>query len=1073
LYAFGELAFKSFLRFVYSLGYDTGGVFRLAGKNGRAMNGRSRFGVDAMKRTIVLFFALLIGRPIMAQTPTAADVKVLQGKFAEEKAKALAEGAPKFFLPGLVERAEELATRAVTAEAGGRFFQAVELYRQARWQLPYLPTKLPPHVVRVFGNFRLRHGMEVTAAAFSPDGKYLATGSSDRTVKLWDLGNGREARAYTKHTDQVRVIAFSPDGKTIASAGLEPDVHLWNVDTGEALRTIPGPGNSVNALAFSRDGKTLLAGHSGKAGGTSGYVTLTDVASGERKRTIQDFRLQVNSVAMNGKGDTFAVGVADGSIRLYSYPKVIENTNEPEFWAQQDNSGPVSCVAFSGDDAFLIRCGADGVKVYAAPQVGQAFQVSTPKRVVNNPSADDHFLCAMTSADGKTLIAGATDGILRMIDLQSGQVVSALRGHAGAIRSLALHPRGLQIASAGADCMVRLWDFDIVLQARDYAGHTAPVWSAAFSPDGKQIVSASGDQTVRVWDVGSAAQAKHVLTGHTGSATMAQFTPDGKSIVSAGADHMLKIWDAVTGKHVRDLTGHSGTITSFEIAADGTKLVSGGADRTVKVWDLSTGKEILNLAGQTSVVSAIAVHPSGTKFAVGNVDQTIGLYEISGKAIARWPAHGIAVSGLSFSPDGKSLASCGADMIVRVWSVDSPGADPVMLTGHTGPLSSVSFRKDSQHLVSCGADLSVKLWKLESDGGKELQTYRGHRDWVASANFSKDGYYVVSASVDRLVKIWEITSRDLPMLPEHTGTVDTVAFSPDGSKIASGSSDRTIKIWDRVTGAELTTIRGHTSNVIALAFTPDGKSLVSSSVDRSLRFWDPATGKEEPRSATRQQSFTNVVAASPLVTVTPDGKTLLMWIPGDNRYTSLASYDLEGNEKFTVTDQGRKVHSLCFSGDGRRAATGAANGSVRIWDLDKKPPTPIPGGDWFFFDEKSAVADLALTPDAKTIVVSSEQGDIKIADIATKKELVKSFKAHPGRINAVMISPDGKRFATLDTENTIKLWDLAKGEELRRWDLAAALQDRASSVLSLAFSPDGKSLAAGNANTTLFLLETP
>jgi WD40 repeat protein len=1027
----------------------------------------------AMRRVSLAIWALLTSVSLAAaQTPTADDVKSLRAKYAEEKAKATADNSGTFFLPGLVERADELAARADQALGGNRLFQAAELYRQARWQLPYLPGKLPPHVAKVFGGFRLRHTMEVTAAAYSPDGKYLATGGADRSVKLWDLGNGREAKSYSGLAGQARAVAFSPDGKLLAIAGVEPDIHLWSPETGELLRKITGPGTFATSLAFSRDGKTLVASYGGKAGGSSGYVALADVASGEVKRVIQDFRLLVHAVRFNTKGDILAVGVADGATRLYQFPKILTNLNEPEYWSHQENTGPTYDVAFSADDTSLIRAGADGLKVYAVPPPGEAFKVSAPRQTIANPSNEHHFSCVRTSADSKTIIAGATDGTLRIIDANSGQIVSALRGHAGPMRSIALHPTGGQIASAGADCMARLWDFDIVLQARDYAGHDGPTWSAAFDADGKRVVSASGDGTIRLWDVGNPTAAR-VLKGHAGPVTLALFSPDGKHIVSAGADRLVKIWAADTGALVRDLAGHTGTVTALDVTPDGKKIVSGGSDRLVKIWDTASGKEAAVVESPSSVPAAIAVHPAGDKFAVGNVDQTIALYDISGKLLKRWPGHGIAVSGVAFSPDGKLLASCGADMAVRVWSVDNPASSPITLAGHTGPLSGVAFRKDSQHLVSCGADLSVKLWKLEGDSGKEVQTYRGHKDWVSSCSFSKDGYYVVSASVDRTVKIWEITSRDMPILPEHTGTVDTVAFSPDGTKIATGSSDRTIKIWDRATGRELSTIRGHASNVISLTFTPDGKTLISSGADQAIRFWNPATGKELPRSTTQQQSFTQLVNSSPLISTAGDGKTLLVWIPaipGNDNYTTMAGYDLEGNEKFTFNDQGRKVYSLCFSADGKRAATGAANGSVRVWDLQTR--ATLPGGDWFFFDPKVAVADLGLTPKGDTIVVTSEQGDIKIADVA-KREVLKTIKGHPGRITACVISPDAKRFATLDAENTIKLWDLASGDELRKWDLMPLMQDRPSGVVSLSFSPDGRQLAIGNSNTTMLLLENP
>ena len=158
------------------------------------------------------------------QLPSTAEVKQLQAKFRGERER-LATPWDKMFLADLLTRAEYLAKRGDDALANGRLLQASVAFRQARWQLPYLPTDFPSKVSRVFGNLRLRHTNEVTCAAFSPDGKLLATGGRDRLVRVWDMANGSQLLAYAKHGDYVRTLAFTPDGKFIASGGGERDVR--------------------------------------------------------------------------------------------------------------------------------------------------------------------------------------------------------------------------------------------------------------------------------------------------------------------------------------------------------------------------------------------------------------------------------------------------------------------------------------------------------------------------------------------------------------------------------------------------------------------------------------------------------------------------------------------------------------------------------------------------------------------------------------------------------------------------------------------------------------------------------
>lgn len=1001
--------------------------------------------------------------------PSVDEARALQAKFRKERQTLVQSGEAKRFLPVLLSKAEEFGARAEVALAAGRFLQASELYRQARWQLPYQSPQVPGHVQRILGNLRLRHGQEINDVAFSPDGRRLATASRDRTVKIWDMENGHELLTYHGHADHVRSVAFTPDGKQIASAGAEPDIKLWDPVTGKDVRTIKGKGTYVTSLAFSNDGKHLAVSNDDKA------VRIYEVATGDLKREMKDFKLMVQKVAFSPDGQILAAGVGDGQLRLWEYPKIVENVNHPEYWAKQDFNGASYHVAFSPDKRTLARCGPDGLKLFNTPMPGSGIVVQAARLQIPTPANNpvERFTCAVFSRDNKTIFTGGLDGIIRLWDPETGQSLGVFKGHNGAIRALVFNPAGNQLVSASSDYTVRVWPFDIVLQARDFTGHQGSVWSAALSPDGQRMVSASADRTAKIWDLG-AGKVLHSLEGHESGVTVALFSPDGKTVVSAGGDKLLRLWDADTGKPIRILKGHEGTVTAIDFNPDGTRIVSGGVDNKIKVWETGSGKQLATIE-TPAVIAAVAFSPDGKQIASGHIDQYIRLWDAAtGKEQFNWPAHGIAVSSLSYSPNGQFLASAGSDHLVRVWPLATPGNAPITLSGHSGPISSVAFRKDNQHLVSSGSDLIVKLWKLEGPSAKEMQNYRGHGDWVTSVAFSRDGYYIASASVDRSIKLWEITSREIPLLAEHTGAVQAVAVSPDGKLIASGGTDRSIKIWDRETGAEKLTLFGHTDNVLSLAFLPDGR-LVSTADhnDRGIKLWDIKTGKELPT----QPAFKNLINAVPLVMVPPDGKKIFAWVPGNERYTTVTAFDpLAGNEVFSFNDPPkggppRNIYAMAFTPKCDLVALGAKDGSVRIFNLDKKGEL-VPGGDWFVFDKGTGLGDLAFTPDGKQLIVGSEAGDLRIYQVDGRK-MLHGFKGHKQRVGVCQVSADGKRFATAGFDNVIKLWDVDSGKELRAWDMHMQVQDRAGFVYNMVFTPDGKNLVTANANSSLFILDLP
>jgi WD40 repeat protein len=1041
----------------------------------------TRLELVTMKRTsnrLLPILVWLLASPLLhaqdTKLPTDADIKALAATYQAERDAAIKSGVAQRFQPALLERADALAKKADAASAAGRFLQAAEALRQARWQLPYQAPGTPTeHLARIIGNPRLRHGAPIYAVAFSPDGQRLASASGDQTVKLWDVANGHEIRTYEGHDDLVKYLAYSPDGQMIASAGRSAVVKLWDPASGKDIRTLKyDEGQEVKALAFSRDGKHLFVSFTpGPAKNITGVLVCFDVKTGAVKRTDTDFRGRVSSLAVSVDGTMVASADESGQVRLWQYPTLIDNPKQPAYWTKQHDTGALYAVTFSPDGKTLVCSGADGVKLYSAVQPGSSFQVSTPRLTLPATS----FTKALAfSRDGKSLFTGALDGLIRFWDPESGQMLGSFKGHAGEVHSLSFNPGGNQLASASFDYTVRLWDFDIVLVARELAQHDEPIWSVAFNPEGDRIVTASADRTLRVWDLGGG-KAIHTIAGHNAPVTAAAFSPDGKYIASVGADKMLRLWDAATAAALRVGEGHTGTITALDIAADGKRIVTGSADRRIKIWDADTAKVLLSIDDSPSLVAAVAFRPDGKQIAVGNVDQTIALYDTTGKLEQRWNAHGVAVNCVAYSPNGQLLASGGNDTLVRVWSVANPGVDPIVLAGHLGPVSGVAFRKDNQHLASAGADQLVKLWKVEGNGGKEIQTFRGHKDWVTSVAFNKEGFYLASSSVDRGVKLWEITSREAPLLAEHTAAVETIAVSPDGKQIASGSRDRTIKIWDRATGAEIASITAHGAAVSAVVYAPGGAPLVSSGNDRMIRLWDPATFKELPRTAEQDMSYRNMVRGSPYMFVTPDGKRLLTWFPitQANLTTIVECFELaSGKRLFSFNETNRKVDSLAFCPNGKLIATGAKDGSVRLWKLEDNRAEMAMGGDWNLFD-KIGVADLALSPDGATLVATSNKGAVKIADIA-RRDVRHTLTAHADVfIRSCLISPDGKRFVTVGYDNLVKCWDM-EGKELRRWVMGPSAATRGEPLVSnIAFTPDSRQLVTANSDTTLFVLDLP
>jgi WD40 repeat protein/GTPase SAR1 family protein len=534
-----------------------------------------------------------------------------------------------------------------------------------------------------------------SSVAFSPDGRWLASGSFDSTVKVWDRASGKPIRSFQGHQSKVRTVAFSPDGRWLASGSDDNTVKVWDPATGKPIRSLQGHQGGVNSVAFSPDGQWLASGSDDRT------IMLWDSGSRKLIRSLKGHQKEVNSVAFSPDG---------------------------------------RCLASVSDD--------DTVKVWD-PISG---------KLIRSFEGHQSAVFSVTfSPDGRWLASGSDDKTVKVWDSASGQLPRSLEGHQDWVRSVVFSPDGRWLASGSFDKTVKVWDLASGRVIRSLAGHQGVVLSVAFSPDGRWLASGSDDKTVKVWDSASG-QLLRSIEGHQDGVRSAIFSPDGRWLASGSADSAVKVWSPARGKLMRPLEGNQSGVLSLTFSPDGRWLASGSDDRTVKVWDSATGQLIRSLEHRqgwvSCLISCLSFSPDGKWLACGSDDKTVKVWDLaSGQLLRSLEGHQDWVGSVVFSPDGRWLASGSYDTTVRLWDL-ATGKLLRSLDGHQSVVRAVAFSPDGRWLASGSDDDTVKVGDPAT--GRLLRSLEGHRGGVHSVIFSPDGRWLASCSDDNTVKLWDV-----------------------------------------------------------------------------------------------------------------------------------------------------------------------------------------------------------------------------------------------------------------------------------------------------------------------------
>ena len=593
------------------------------------------------------------------------------------------------------------------------------------------------------------HISTLTCVAFSPDGKLLATGSKDKTAKIWDLSSGKALINLEGHTQPISSVAFSPDGKKLATGSEDKTAKIWGLASDKALITLEGHTAPVTSVMFSLDGKMLAT-----AGNYDKTVKIWGLASGKALTTPKGLNSFVYSSAFSSDGKWLATtgnnndmpeiwDLASGKLTILEYPYAY--------------SSIVYSIAFSPDGKRIAtgRGGSNDDEVYTAEiwnlEPGDAL------RILKGHTSD--VKCVAFSPDGKRLATGSDDKTAKIWDLESGTQTLNLSGHGSSVTSLAFSSNGKMLATGSDDKTAKIWDLASGKSLATLQGHNSIIWSLAYSPRGERLATGSSDKT-KIWNLASS-KTLTTLEDPNSVVYSVTFSPDGKRLATGGSDKMAKIWDLVSGKALTILEGHTHMVWSVAFSPDGKTLATGSWDKTAKIWDLKSGKAIITLQGHTSRVIGVAFSPDGKRLATGAWDETAKIWDLdSGKAILSLKGHTSSVKSVAFSPDGKRLATGAWDKTAKIWDLAS-GKILTTLKGHTNRVYTVAFSPDGKRLATGCYDKTAKIWDLES--GKSLITLKGYNYPIYSVAFSPDGKRLAAGGgtvyiEDNTAKIWELTA---------------------------------------------------------------------------------------------------------------------------------------------------------------------------------------------------------------------------------------------------------------------------------------------------------------------------
>jgi WD40 repeat protein len=638
------------------------------------------------------------------------------------------------------------------------------------------------------------HELAVLAVAISMDSMFVATGSKDKAVKLWEYHSGREVRSFLAHDHWVTSVDFSSDGKFIISGSYDKSVRIWNVASGNEEWSA-ATGDFITDVAFDpRMRFFVVAGYNRL--GTPDSATVFEFKS---KKVLA--KLPINADEGRGYGVSIAIS-PDGNKLGFGEDNRVVNVYNTSTW-KKENTFEFTEGWCGGCGTFL-RFNNASSEIYMVSHRGpmKKYSLADSKLLhTYEEKVDDATDIAVSSDEAH--LARATENNVKVFNAKTGAVVGTLDATArGQFHRIRFTPDGRSVLVSSDDNTAFVWNFQSnkkglsltgFLNSRDKGGLNYDpnfAWQAAIakfvrfknslllSKDGSTLIKGKFGRKVKQWDISSGKTVME-FSGHTKAVLCYDLSEDGKKLLTGGGDGRIILWDMKTGDSLRTIASYSEPIFDIRFSSDEKRALSCSADATMKVHDLETGTRLnyFEFADNSSAYNVL-FHPNDLYLLAARLNHSLQLWEPGTQSVVRdFIGHTDVISSAMFSADGKILMTASWDATIRLWDVGT-GLMNRKITGHKGAVYAAVYSPDEKLIYSAGADRLIRVW--DAGIGKQVKAFEGHQAEVTSVLLSPDNKTLISHSVDGVTKFWDLPSGKEFFEHIHLGESDWMVKNPEG-----------------------------------------------------------------------------------------------------------------------------------------------------------------------------------------------------------------------------------------------------------------------------------------------------